>query len=79
MDRNLSPSTSNFNDRIIIKETNDNFAFQMEKSNFLHNEMKNELIQVLAKKEALRLLKKTSLKEISRILEKQSKFNRKVF
>ena len=78
MDRNLSPSISNLNDRFIIKETND-FAFQIEKDNFLHNEMKQELIQVLAKKEAIRLLKKTSLKEISRILEKQSKFNRKVF
>ena len=78
MDRNLSPSTSNLNDRFIIKETND-FAFQIDKDNFLHNEMKQELIQVLAKKEAIRLLKKTSLREISRILDKQSKFNRKVF
>lgn len=70
VDKTSSPSTSNFNDQLKIKEMSDAIALHSKKGHFLNKEMKKELIQTLATKEARRLLNKTSLKEVSKFIEK---------
>ena len=76
MDRHLS--SSNFNDQLKAKDVSDNLVFQSKRGHFLNRDMKQELIQVLATKEAHRILRKTSLKDISKVLERQSKLNGKI-
>ncbi len=70
MDPHTSSSPSYFNDQLEKKDTLDNLTLNENNGDFLNKEMKKELIHVLAKKEALRILRKNNLKDISQILEK---------